>query len=43
MGLTHVQEPEECLFVRGLPLLDADYEGIYGAPSEHGGDGVGVI
>ena len=38
-----VQEPDEWLFVRGRLLFDSDSEGIYGAPAEHGGDGVGVI
>ena len=43
MGLMQDQEPDEWLFVRGLLLFGADPEGIYGGPSEHGGDGAGVI
>ena len=37
------QEPDEWLIVRRRLLFDEDSEGIYGAPAERGGDGVGVI
>ena len=43
MGLTQDPEPDEWIFVIGMILFDAESECIYGAPSEHGGDGDGVV